>query len=156
MPRVDAVGISSAGIFINNRTMSASLFLSVPKDLYESKVKDIYIRAVKDTFGDIPYAVANDGDVSALAGTMSLKDNNVLGIAMGTSEAVGYVDEEGRITGWLNELAFVPVDANPNAMIDEWAGDIGCGVKYFSQDGVIKLAPRAGIQLDESASPAEK
>ena len=148
MPRVDAVGISSAGIFINNRTMSASLFLSVPKDLYESKVKDIYIRAVKDTFGDIPYAVANDGDVSALAGTMSLKDNNVLGIAMGTSEAVGYVDEEGRITGWLNELAFVPVDANPNAMIDEWAGDIGCGVKYFSQDGVIKL--------DESASPAEK
>ena len=156
MPRVDAVGISSAGIFINNRTMSASLFLSVPKDLYESKVKDIYIRAVKDTFGDIHYAVANDGDVSALAGTMSLKDNNVLGIAMGTSEAVGYVDEEGRITGWLNELAFVPVDANPNAMIDEWAGDIGCGVKYFSQDGVIKLAPRAGIQLDESASPAEK
>ena len=155
MPRVDAVGISSAGIFINNRTMSASLFLSVPKDLYESKVKDIYIRAVKDTFGDIPYAVANDGDVSALAGTMSLKDNNVLGIAMGTSEAVGYVDEEGRITGWLNELAFVPVDANPNAMIDEWAGDIGCGVKYFSQDGVIKLAPRAGIELT-GASPAEK
>ena len=156
MPRVDAVGISSAGIFINNRTMSASLFLKVPKDLYEEKVKDIYIRAVKDTFGDIPYAVANDGDVSALAGTMSLKDNNVLGIAMGTSEAVGYIDEEGRITGWLNELAFVPVDASPNAMIDEWAGDIGCGVKYFSQDGVIKLAPRAGIELDESASPAEK
>lgn len=156
MPRVDAVGISSAGIFINNRTMSASLFLKVPKDLYEEKVKDIYIRAVKDTFGDIPYAVANDGDVSALAGTLSLKDNNVLGIAMGTSEAVGYIDEEGRITGWLNELAFVPVDASPNAMIDEWAGDIGCGVKYFSQDGVIKLAPRAGIELDESASPAEK
>lgn len=156
MPRVDAVGISSAGIFINNRTMSASLFLKVPEDLYEKKVKDIYIRAVKDTFGDVPYAVANDGDVSALAGTMSLKDNNVLGIAMGTSEAVGYIDEEGRITGWLNELAFVPVDANPDAMIDEWAGDIGCGVKYFSQDGVIKLAPRAGIELDESASPAEK
>ena len=156
MPRVDAVGVSSAGVYINNRTMNASLFLKVPKDLFDAKVKDIYIRAITDTFGDIPYAVANDGDVSALAGTMSLKDNNVLGIAMGTSEAVGYVDEEGRITGWLNELAFVPVDANPNAMIDEWAGDIGCGVKYFSQDGVIKLAPRAGIQLDESASPAEK
>ena len=75
---------------------------------------------------------------------------------MGTSEAVGYVDENGCITGWLNELAFVPVDANPDAMIDEWAGDIGCGVKYFSQDSVIKLAPRAGIELDENASPAEK
>ena len=156
MPRVDAVGVSSAGVFINNRTMAASLFLSVPKELYDAKVKDIYIRAIRDTFGDIPYAVYNDGDVSALAGTMSLNDTNVLGIAMGTSEAVGYVNEEGCITGWLNELAFVPVDANPEAMEDEWSGDIGCGVKYFCQDGVIKLAPQAGIELDASLSPAEK
>ncbi len=156
MPRVDAVGVSSAGVFINDRTMNASLFLQVPKDLYDKKVKDIYIRAITDTFGDVPYSVINDGDVSALAGAMSLDDSSVLGIAMGTSEAVGYVDEEGRITGWLNELAFVPVDAQPDAMRDEWSGDIGCGVKYFSQDGVIKLAPRAGIELDESASPAEK
>ena len=156
MPRVDAVGVSSAGIYINDRTMSASLFLKVPKELYEEKVKNIFIRAITDTFGDVPYAVANDGDVSALAGTMSLNDNNVLGIAMGTSEAVGYVNEDGCITGWLNELAFVPVDANPDAMQDEWSGDIGCGVKYFCQDGVNKLAPRAGIELDESLSPAEK
>ena len=156
MPRVDAVGVSSAGVYINNRTMNASLFLKVPKDDFDKKVKDIYIRAITDTFGDVPYAVYNDGDVSALAGTMSLNDNNVLGIAMGTSEAVGYVDGEGRITGWLNELAFVPVDAAPDAMKDEWSLDIGCGVKYFSQDSVIKLAPRAGIELDESLSPAEK
>ena len=156
LPRVDAVGVSSAGIFINNRTMSASLFLKVPKDLYDSKVKDIYIRAITDTFGSIPYCVVNDGDVTALAGAMSLKTNSVLGIAMGTSEAVGFVDAKGLITGWLNELAFVPVDANPEAMEDEWSHDIGCGVKYFAQDGVIKLAPRAGIALEESLSPAEK
>lgn len=156
MPRVDAVGVSSAGVYINNRTMNASLFLKVPKDLFDAKVKDIYIRAITDTFGDVPYEVVNDGDVSALAGMMSLGEPNVLGIAMGTSEAVGFVDSEGRITGWLNELAFVPVDAAPDAMRDEWSGDIGCGVKYFSQDGVIKLAPRAGIELDESLSPAEK
>ena len=156
MPRVDAVGVSSAGVYVDNRTMVASLFLKVPKDAFEAKVKDIYIRAIKDTFGDIPFAVANDGDVSALAGAMSLEDNSVLGIAMGTSEAVGYVDDKGNITGWLNELAFMPVDVDADAMEDEWSGDIGCGVKYFSQDGVIKLAPRAGIELDESLSPAEK
>ena len=156
MPRVDAVGVSSAGVYINNRTMNASLFLAVPKELYDSKVKDIYIRAITDTFGDIPFEVINDGDVSALAGTMSLGEPNVLGIAMGTSEAVGYVDKNGCITGWLNELAFVPVDCHPDAMQDEWSLDIGCGVKYFSQDSVIKLAPRAGIELDESLSPAEK
>lgn len=156
MPRVDAVGVSSAGVYINNRTMNASLFLKVPKDQFDAKVKDIYIRAITDTFGDVPYEVVNDGDVSALAGAMSLNDNSVLGIAMGTSEAVGYVDEEGRITGWLNELAFVPVDVDADAMEDEWSHDIGCGVKYFSQDSVIKLAPRAGIELDEGMSPAEK
>ena len=156
LPRVDAVGVSSAGVYINNRTMNASLFLQVPKDLFDAKVKDIYIRAITDTFGDVPYAVVNDGDVSALAGMMSTNEPNVLGIAMGTSEAVGYVDAEGRVTGWLNELAFVPVDAAPDAMRDEWSGDVGCGVKYFSQDGVIKLAPRAGIALDEGLSPAEK
>ena len=155
MPRVDAIGVSSAGIYIDNRTMVASLFLKVPQDLFDAKVKDIYLRAAKE-IGDVPIVVANDGDVTALAGAMSLEDNNVLGIAMGTSEAVGYVDEHGNITGWLNELAFVPVDAAPGAMEDEWSGDIGCGVKYFSQDSVIKLAPAAGIELDPALSPAEK
>ena len=155
MPRVDAIGVSSAGIYIENRAMVASLFLKVPKDEFNRKVKDIYIRAAKE-IGDVPLVVANDGDVTALAGAMSLDDSNVLGIAMGTSEAVGYVDKNGCVTGWLNELAFMPVDANPDAMADEWSGDIGCGVKYFSQDGVIKLAPRAGIELDEALSPAEK
>ena len=157
MPRVDAVGVSSAGVFVANMTRVASLFLQVPKDAFEARVKDIYPRAIRDAFGpDVPVVVCNDGDVSALAGAMGLGENSVLGIAMGTSEAVGYVDDKGNITGWLNELAFMPVDAHPDAMEDEWSGDIGCGVKYFSQDGVIKLAPRAGIELDKKLSPAEK
>ncbi|HZK39912.1 MAG TPA: ROK family protein [Clostridia bacterium] len=156
MPRVDAIGISSAGVYINNRTMVASLFLKVPKDAFDAKVKDIYTRAAKEIGDNIPIEVANDGDVTALAGAMDLNENRILGIAMGTSEAGGYVDKDGNITGWLNELAFVPVDAQEGAMVDEWSGDIGCGVKYFSQDAVIKLAPKAGIVLDEALSPAEK
>ncbi len=155
MPRVDAIGISSAGIFVRNRAMLVSLFIQVPPDLFEQKVKDIYIRAVKE-FGDIPFAVANDGDVTALAGAMSLDDTSVLGIAMGTSEAGGFVDKNGNITGCLNELAFMPVDLNPDAMADEWSGDIGCGVKYFSQDGIIKLATNAGIDLSMHETPAQK
>ena len=75
---------------------------------------------------------------------------------MGTSEATGYVDENGNLKGWLNELAFVPVDFSKEAMVDEWSGDIGCGVKYFSQDGVIKLAEYAGFTFEEGLSPAEK
>ena len=155
MPRVDAIGVSSAGTFMNNRIMSASLFIKVPPELFESRVKNMYLDVAKE-FGDVPIEVANDGDVTALAGAMDLNANCVLGIAMGTSEAGGYVDANGNITGWLNELAFVPVDACPEAMVDEWSGDYGCGVKYFSQDAVIKLAPAAGIALDEALSPAEK
>lgn len=155
MPRVDAIGVSSAGIYINNRIMVASLFIKVPEDVFDSKVKDLYIRAAKE-IGDVPLQVANDGDVTALAGALELKDTRVLGIAMGTSEAAGYINKEGNLNGWLSELAFVPVDLNQEAMVDEWSGDFGCGVKYFSQDSVIKLAKPAGIPLDESLSPAEK
>ncbi|MBO4667141.1 MAG: ROK family protein [Bacilli bacterium] len=155
MPRVDAIGVSSAGIYVNNRIMVASLFLKVSKEDFDKHVKNMYIDIAKE-FGDVPLVVANDGDVTALAGAMDLKDNEVLGIAMGTSEATGYVDEHGNLKGWLNELAFVPVDANKDAMVDEWSGDYGCGVKYFSQDGVIKLAEMAGFTFDKELSPAEK
>ena len=156
MPRVDAIGVSSAGVYVDNRIMVASLFLKVSDEDFEKKVKNMYLDVAKEIGENIPIEVANDGDVTALAGAMDLNDNSVLGIAMGTSEAAGYVDPEGNITGWLNELAFAPVDFSLDAMEDEWSGDIGCGVKYFSQDGVIKLAPAAGITLDENLSPAEK
>lgn len=156
MPRVDAIGVSSAGVYIDNRIMVASLFLKVSDDDFQKKVKNMYLDVAKEIGENIPIEVANDGDVTALAGAMELKDDSVLGVAMGTSEAGGYVDPQGNITGWLNELAFVPVDFCEEAMVDEWSGDYGCGVKYFSQDGVIKLAPYAGIELDESLSPAEK
>ncbi len=156
MPRVDAIGVSSAGIYINNQTKVASLFLKVGPEDYKKTVKNIYIDAAKAIGADIPLVVANDGDVTALAGAMSLQKNGVLGIAMGTSEAGGYVDLDGNITGWLNELAFTPIDLAKDAMMDEWSHDRGCGVKYFSQDAVIKLCPAAGIPLDESATPAEK
>lgn len=155
MPRVDAIGVSSAGVYIDNRIMVASLFIKVPEDLFDAKVKDMFINIAKE-MGNIPIEVANDGDVTALAGAMDLNDTNVLGLAMGTSEAGGFIDGKGNITGWLNELAFIPVDYNPDAMVDEWSGDFGCGVKYFSQDSVIKLAPAAGIELDPQMTPAEK
>ena len=155
LPRVDAIGVSSAGIYVDNRTMVASLFLKIPPELFDEKVKDIYIRAARE-IGEVPLIVANDGDVAALAGAIELNSGSVLGIAMGTSQAAGYVDCDRKITGWLNELAFVPIDCNPSAMEDEWSGDIGCGVKYFSQDGVIKLAEAAGIYLNDELAPAKK
>ncbi len=154
MPRVDAIGVSSAGTFVGNSPMVASLFIKVPRERRE-EVKSIYDRAGEE-IGDVPLVVANDGDVTALAGFMSTGEGSILGIAMGTSEAVGYVNAEGNVLGWINELAFAPVDLSPHAMQDEWSTDFGVGCKYFSQDAVIKLAPKANIILNPEDTPAEK
>lgn len=155
MPRVDAIGGSSAGVYINNRVMVASLFRGVPRDIFNTEVRELFIK-MKDEWNGIPFEVVNDGEVTALAGSMSLSDNAVLGIALGSSEAAGYVNPDGNITGWLNELAFAPVDVRENGPIDEWSGDRGCGVQFFCQQGVFRLAKSVGIELDESLSLAER
>ncbi len=154
MPRVDAIGGSSAGIYINNRVMSASIFRGVPPDLFEKRVKNIFLDVQKEW--GVPFEIINDGEVTALAGSMSLETNSVLGIAMGSSEAGGYINKDGNITRWLNELAFAPIDFNTEAPVDEWSGDRGCGVQYFSQIAVIRLAKKAGIVFNEKQTPAEK
>ena len=154
MPRVDSIGVSSAGVYVDNKIMVASLFIKVDKKKYGDYVKNMYINVAKEM--GAPIEVANDGDVTALAGSIDLNDNRVLGIAMGTSEAVGYINKDGGINGWLSELAFVPVDFNENAMADEWSGDVGGGCKYFSQDAVIKLAEAGGFKFEEGLTPAQK
>lgn len=146
LPRVDAIGGSAAGVYVNNRVKVASLFRGVPKDLFDKRVKDLFFE-IKRAWNNVPLEVVNDGEVTALAGSMALGDNAVLGLALGTSTAGGYVTPEGNITTWLNELAFVPVDYAQNAPVDEWSGDYGCGCKYFSQQCVGRLAPVAGIDV---------
>ena len=146
LPSVDAIGGSAAGVWINSRVLVASLFRGIPQDRFDAEIKDIMLR-VGEEMG-VPIVVANDGEVTALAGSMSLETNGVLGVAMGSSEAVGYVTQDGNITGWLNELAFAPVDYSPGAPEDEWSGDIGCGALYFSQQCVGRLAPVAGIESE--------
>jgi predicted NBD/HSP70 family sugar kinase len=104
----------------------------------------------------VPVSVMNDGDVTALAGALSLKQKGMLGLAMGSSEAAGFMDRRGRILGWLNELAFAPVDYNPAAPPDEWSGDRGVGALYFSQQAVNKLLPAAKIRLPEKMGLPER
>jgi predicted NBD/HSP70 family sugar kinase len=153
MPRVDAIGGSSAGIYIDNRPMVASLFRNVPPEDYP-KIRSLFQR-IRDEW-NVPLEVINDGDVTALAGSMSLNDGGILGIALGSSEATGYVDLNGQILGWINEMAFTPVDYQPDAPVDEWSGDIGCGSQYFSQQCVFRLAPKAGIDIPRDITDAEK
>lgn len=154
LPWVDAIGGSAAGIYIDNRAMVASLFRAIPKRLFKRAIQPMFLRMQKAW--KVPFEVVNDGEVTALAGSMSLNANRVLGIALGSSQAGGYVNDKGNITGWLNELAFVPVDFDPAAPVDEWSGDGGCGVQYFSQQAVFRLAETAGIALGGIAQAVDK
>ena len=149
LPRVDAIGGSSAGVYVNNKVRIASLFRGITDaNIFDSQVRDMFLDLAK-SYG-VPFEVLNDGDVTALAGSMSLGRNAVLGVAMGTSVAAGYVDKAGNLTNWLSELAFVPVDYRPDGPADEWSGDRGCAVQYFSQQAVGRLLPLAGIALPAS------
>ena len=153
LPRLDAVGGSAAGIYVNNRTLVGSLYRGIPKDLFEAHIKDMYVNISKEL--GVPLVLVNDGEVTALAGGLDLEDTGVLGIAMGSSEAGGYLNLDGHITGWLDELAFCPMDYNPDAAVDEWSGDSGCGVVYFSLQAVARLAPVAGIDVEKDMGQPE-
>lgn len=156
MPRVDCIGGSAAGVYVNNEVRVASLFRGVSPEDFKKHVERIFFRLQKE-WGDIPFVVVNDGEVTALAGAMSVEDGALLGMAMGTSCAAGYVTSDGNITDWLDELAFVPVDyRTDNPPQDEWSGDYGIGANYFSQQAVARLAPLAGIDLSPEMPFAER
>jgi predicted NBD/HSP70 family sugar kinase len=153
LPRLDAIGGSSAGVYVDNRPMAASIFRGIPDERFP-EVHNMFLR-IRDEFG-VPLEVVNDGEVTALAGSMALDAGCILGIAMGSSQAAGYVNSEGNLTGGLNELAFAPVDYALDAAVDEWSGDRGIGSQYFSQQCVFRLAPRVGIALPQGTTKAEK
>jgi predicted NBD/HSP70 family sugar kinase len=155
LPRVDAIGGSAAGVYVNNRVRVASLFRGVPEDIFDKRVRGLFLE-LKNAWGSIPFEVVNDGEVTALAGSMALQKNAVLGIAMGSSLAAGFVTPAGGITSWLNELAFAPIDYNPTAPLDEWSKDRGCGVQYFSQQCLGRLMPAAGIESCEGTPLPQK
>jgi predicted NBD/HSP70 family sugar kinase len=155
LPRVDAIGGSAAGVYVNNRVKAGSLFRGVPPDVFDRRVRDLFLE-IRRVWGDVPFEVVNDGEVTALAGSMAIACNAILGIALGTSTAAGYVTSEGTITSWLDELAFVPIDLNPAAPVDEWSGDYGVGSQYFSQQCVGRLMPVAGIDATGDLPLPEK
>jgi len=155
LPRVDAIGGSAAGVYVDNRPRVGSLFRGIPRELFEARTAHLFFE-LQQAWGGVPFEVVNDGEVTALAGAMSLEDQPVLGIALGSSQAAGYVTPGGEITSWLNELAFAPVDLDPAGPVDEWSGDRGVGANYFSQQAVFRLAPLAGIPVDDRLGLAER
>ncbi len=156
LPRVDAIGGSTAGVLVDKKLGLASLLRAVkeknPKKFEEGQ--NMFYRIEKEW--GVPFAVYNDGDVTALAGMITMKRNGILGVAMGSSEAVGYVDPKGRMTGRISELAFAPVDFNPAAPKCEWSGDAGVGAMAFSQQAVDWLVRKYGFKFPKTMKLPER
>lgn len=148
LPRVDAIGGSAAGVYVNNQVRFASLFRGVASDVFESRIRRLFLD-LRAQWGNVPFDVVNDGEVTALAGAMSMKRHALLGLSMGTSLASGYITAAGHLTSWINELAFAPVDYREDAPVDEWSGDHGAGAQYLSQQAVARLAPLAGFDFPD-------
>src|SRR3954454_15463319 len=146
LPRVDAIGGSAAGVCVANQVRVGSLYRGVSREAFEERIRPLFLD-LQHKWGGVPFDVVNDGEVTALAGSMALGEGAVLGVAMGSSLAAGFVTPEGNITTWLNELAFVPVDYRDGAPADEWSGDPGVGAQYFSQQAVGRLLAPARIAL---------
>ena len=151
---MDAIGGSSAGVIVDHVPQVGSLFRGLSEGAMASAIRPFF-KGLSQEWGGIPVSLLNDGEVTALAGANWLGTNGVLGVAMGTSLASGYVDPEGQVGMYLNELAFCPVDFDEGGPADEWSGDIGCGVQYFSQQAVFRLAKVAGIQIPEGLDGAQ-
>lgn len=154
LPRLDAVGGSAAGVYVDNQPRVASLFRGIPEAVFAQKGATIFDDLARE-FG-VPMVVVNDGEVTALAGALSLQKHSLLGLAMGTSEAVGYVNGNGKITDHLNELAFAPIDyRQTDAPVDEWSKDAGLGCSYLSQQAVGRLAGKAGFDFGNLPLPEQ-
>jgi predicted NBD/HSP70 family sugar kinase len=154
MERIDAIGVSSAGVYVDDEPRVASLFRSVGGDDFDRVIRPLFKSLAREY--DVPLIAINDGEVSALAGGQYLGKTGVLGLAMGSSEAVGYLNQSGRLETWLNELAFCPVDLQEDGGEDEWSKDVGVGAMYFSQQAVNRLAIRAGMDFGDVSDLPER
>ena len=155
--RVDAIGGSTAGTLVGKKLGVASLIRGVKEkspDKYEI-AQNLFARIEADW--KVPFEVFNDGDVTALAAAITMKPSGgILGVAMGSSEAAGYITPRGTLTGRITELAFAPVDMNPNAGRCEWSGDAGVGAMYFSQQAVNYLAQKLDFKFHPNVKLPER
>jgi len=156
MPRVDGIGGSTAGVPINNDCVWSDCFPNIPDNLYKKIVVPIFKNIAKEFGENTPLTVINDGEVTALAGMGMVGKPALFGISMGSNEGAGYVDRNGHVESWINELWAAPVDFNPTAPKCPWSGARGVGSMYFGQRAVEKLAPKAGFTFPAGMLPQHK
>jgi len=95
--------VEFGGLLINGRPRSLRLFRGIPKDIFNSRIKEIFHEigkawGVPIEWQNVRCYRACRGDVFECASVLGRGDGFERG-------ATVYVNAEGKITGWLNELA---------------------------------------------------
>lgn len=148
--KVEAVGGASCGIVSgHNELTSCDLFTQVPDDVYREKVPNLLIDLIKEEFGDVPFKCINDGEVTAVAGQMMIGEGGLYGISLGSNEGCGYVDPDGNLPGWINEMYATPLDFNPAAPRNPWTPYTGDSPMYLGQRAVSRNAVKGGVDVPE-------
>ncbi len=156
LPRIDGIGVSTTGVFVENQARFSDLFHSVPGMDFSDALIDLYPRAAKAMGCGEGLVVENEGDVSALAGAMTMDCKGVLSLHFGHKFTAGFVDNDGYLTGWLNELEHMPIHFSKSDPNDPNSADEGCGLRYFSEEGVLRMAEEAGVKFRQDSNNRQR
>lgn len=146
LPHVDGIGISTAGIVANNELLFAALYAKVTEEKKQKEARPVFKNIMKEHFPNVPFQVENDGDVSAIGASALYHKNKVLGLALGTSFAAGYV-KDSSLNGWISELSKVPINVSKKARKHYILGIEGSASEYLSQKGIVYLLENNGLSL---------
>mmetsp|Transcript_103170 Transcript_103170/g.220681 ORF Transcript_103170/g.220681 Transcript_103170/m.220681 type:complete len:490 (-) Transcript_103170:76-1545(-) len=154
LPRVDAIGGSATGtVSSESEATWCDCFPNVPPDVYKAKVVPIFKNIAKNEFGGVPIKVINDGEVTAVAGGNMIGEGALFGISLGSSEGAGYINADRSVTGWINEMAYCPLDMNPEGPGNVWSPHRGDASMYLGQRAATRLAAKGGIKLPPEMMP---
>ncbi len=146
LERVDAVGVSTSGIVADELVIYPSLFASCSEKDKKEGVRVLLKDLCCKLFPDASFALINDGDASALGASFLYEKDSVLGLALGTSLAGGYV-KDGFLYPYLNELSKVSVNFSPSGKRHYRLGILGSSSEYLSQKGIVSLVEDRGVKL---------
>ena len=141
---VYAIGISWAGAVNGKGEIAAAS--KIIKRLSDSPEEKPYLARIRN-LGELlskktgfHVRVVNDGDALAfgLATYAEMKDALCLGF--GTSLAVGYIDESGRLVSEFGEGSKTIADMADDSAVHTGTGVSGVAQQYAAQSGIIRVA----------------
>jgi predicted NBD/HSP70 family sugar kinase len=143
---VAAIGISWAGAVKENGEIAAvsKIIRKVAQQKDEGpeldKIRHLGRYLTESEGVSIPVYVVNDGDALAFGFATYAEMRDTLCLGFGTSLAVGYIDEEGKLESEFGEGSKTIGDMSDHAAEHTGTGVKGVVQQYASQYGIVRVA----------------